>query len=51
MGYDPIGIDALVQRLGLTPEAISSMLLILELEGHVAISPGGTYTRISGETT
>ena len=51
MGYDPIGIDTLVERLELTPEAISSMLLILELEGHVVISPGGTYTRVSGETT
>ena len=51
MGYDPIGIDTLVERLGLTPEAISSMLLILELEGHVVISPGGTYTRTGGETT
>lgn len=46
MGYDPIDIDSLVERSGLTPEAISSMLLWMELEGLVEASPGGTYQRI-----
>ena len=46
MGYDPIGIDSLVDRCGLTPESISSMLLRMELEGLVEASPGGTFQRI-----
>ncbi|OFZ71854.1 MAG: hypothetical protein A2W04_01745 [Betaproteobacteria bacterium RBG_16_64_9] len=47
MGYDPCTIDALIQRTGLTAEAISAMLLVLELEGKVGNLPGGIYQRIS----
>lgn len=45
MGFDPISVDHLVGRSGLTAEAISSMLLILELRGYVTSGPGGHYTR------
>ena len=45
MGYDPVSVDLLVERLGLTPEAVSSMLLILELKGSVAAVDGGRYQR------
>ncbi len=47
MGYEPVSIDQLVQRSGLTPEQVSSMLLLLELEDFIASSPGGRYTRRS----
>lgn len=47
MGYDPCTIDVLTQRAGLTAEAISAMLLTLELEGKVGSLPGGLYQRIS----
>ncbi|MGB7541444.1 MAG: DNA-processing protein DprA [Burkholderiales bacterium] len=47
MGFDPCDIDALVARSGLTPEAVSAMLLQLELEGKVASLPGGLYQRNS----
>ena len=47
MGYDPTPVDLLVQRTGLTAEAVSSMLLILELEGQVAALAGGA----TGEKT
>ena len=47
MGYDPCTIDTLIQRTGLTAEAISAMLLTLELEGKVGSLPGGVYQRIS----
>ena len=30
----------------LTAEIVSSMLLILELEGYVATAPGGLYSRL-----
>jgi len=38
-------IDNLVEQTGLTAGEISSMLLILELRGLVAVQPGGLYAR------
>ena len=46
MGFDNVSIDRLVERCGLTPAAVSSMLLQLELSGHIASSPGGYYNRL-----
>jgi DNA processing protein len=46
MGYDPVDFDLLVERSGLTPEVISSMLLRMELAGLVELGPGGTFQRI-----
>lgn len=45
MGYDPCDMEKLVQRSGLTAEAVSAMLLQLELEGRVGSLPGGLYQR------
>jgi DNA processing protein len=45
LGYDPISIDVLVERSGLTAEAVSSMLLLLELEDQVESFSGGRYAR------
>ncbi|AFJ03078.1 Rossmann fold nucleotide-binding protein Smf possibly involved in DNA uptake [Methylophaga frappieri] len=45
LGFDPISIDMLVARSGLTAEAVSSMLLLLELQGRVSSLPGGKYQR------
>ena len=45
LGYDPQPIDYLIQTSGLTTEAVSSMLLRLELDGIVASAPGGRYYR------
>lgn len=45
MGFDPVGLDTLGARSGLTIEALSAILLQLELEGHVAVLPGGQYQR------
>jgi DNA processing protein len=45
MGYEAVAVDQLVQRTGLTPEQVSSMLLLLELEDKVHSGPGGRYTR------
>ena len=38
--HDPLPLDALVQRSGLTVGALSSMLLLMELEGHVSAAHG-----------
>ena len=46
LGFDPADLDVLVVRTGFKPEAVSSMMLILELEGHVQAAPGGRYTRV-----
>jgi DNA processing protein len=46
LGFDPVGVDTIVQRSGLTAEAVSSMLLVLELHGHVVSTAGGLYTRV-----
>lgn len=45
MGFEPTSIDTLVDRSGLTPEAVSSMLLTLELQGMVT-SSGGLFSRL-----
>ena len=46
LGFDPAELDVLVVRTGFKPEAVSSMMLILELEGHVQAAPGGRYSRV-----
>ncbi|HQW08304.1 MAG TPA: DNA-processing protein DprA [Steroidobacteraceae bacterium] len=46
LGFDPTGVDAIVERTGLPADSVASMLLILELEGHIAPYPGGRYGRI-----
>ncbi len=47
LGYDPTDLDSLSQRSGLTIEALSAILLQLELDGSVAVLPGGLYQRIN----
>ena len=50
MGYDPVTVDTIVERSGLTTEEVSSMLLVLELQDHVASMPGGLYSRVDKRT-
>lgn len=45
MGWDPVDIDTLALRSGLSAEALSATLLTLELDGHVSALPGGRYQR------
>lgn len=47
MGFDPIDIDSLCARSGLSAEQVSSQLLRLELAGLVAVLPGGLYQRLN----
>ncbi|WP_419622585.1 hypothetical protein [Thiolapillus sp.] len=51
MGYDPVPTDTLVERTGLAPEAVSSMLLLLEMEGRVSSESGGLFVRIKSDAT
>jgi DNA processing protein len=46
LGHDPATLDVLVERSGLTADAVSSMLVTLELDGLVATMPGGRFQRL-----
>ncbi|NBC48196.1 MAG: DNA-protecting protein DprA [Gammaproteobacteria bacterium] len=45
MGHDPVALDQLVERTGFSAQEVSSMLLLLELQGHVSCLPGGRFAR------
>jgi DNA processing protein len=45
IGHDPVAPDELIRRTGLPANDVASMLLLLELEGHVSSYPGGRYCR------
>jgi DNA processing protein len=44
LGHDPVTADELARNSGLTIEQVSSMLLILELEGEIESLSGGRYS-------
>ncbi|MDF1484622.1 DNA-processing protein DprA [Ramlibacter sp. H39-3-26] len=46
MGYDPVGLDALVARTGIATADLQVQLLELELAGAVARLPGGLFQRV-----
>jgi DNA processing protein len=46
LAHDPTGMDQLVERTGLTAAELSSMLLVMELDGRVAVEHG-RYSRKS----
>ncbi len=45
LSYDPASADQLAEHSGLTIDQVSSMLLILELEGKILVQAGGRYSR------
>jgi DNA processing protein len=46
LGYEPVTLDALVERTGMAPGALNVRLLELELEGQVARLPGQLFQRV-----
>lgn len=46
LNFDPVDLDTLSQRSGLTIAALSAILLQLELDGRITTLPGGLYQRI-----
>lgn len=46
IGYDPVDIDTLAARSGLTLDALYAILLPLELGGHIDRMPGGRFQRL-----
>ena len=47
VGFEATAVDSIVQRSGLTADAVCSMLLVLELQGYIASTHGGHYCKIS----
>ena len=47
LGFDPCNIDTLCARCRLSPEAVTAILLKLELAGRVTALPGGLYQRLN----
>ena len=45
LGFEPAGVDTLVERTGFAADEVASMLLILELDGKLESRPGGRYLR------
>ncbi|GLQ98310.1 DNA-processing protein DprA [Dyella mobilis] len=48
LGHAPAALDELAERTGQTAAVLSSMLLMLELEGRVEGLAGGRYQRLPG---
>lgn len=46
IGFDPVDLDTLCARSGLTADKASAMLLELELDGAVVKLPGGKYQQV-----
>jgi DNA processing protein len=46
LALEPATVDILAERTGMGCASVTSMLLILELEGRVAPHPGGRYGRL-----
>jgi DNA processing protein len=50
LGHDPATVDELANQSGLTIGQVSSMLLILELEGQIEALNSGQYARIGSSS-
>jgi DNA processing protein len=46
LGHDPLDVDTLVARAGLTVDTLYAILLALELDGHLTRLPGGRFQRL-----
>lgn len=46
-GHDPVSVDQLIERSGLSTQAVQSALLQLELGGHVEMLADGKYRRLN----
>jgi DNA processing protein len=46
MGFEPVDVDSLCTRSGMSAEQVAAELLRLELAGRVAALPGGLYQRL-----
>ncbi|HYE38385.1 MAG TPA: DNA-processing protein DprA, partial [Ramlibacter sp.] len=47
LGYEPVGLDAIIARTGIPAPQLQARLLELELAGEVARLPGGLFQRVA----
>ena len=47
LGFDPVGLEALLARTGLDTAHLQAQLMALELQGLVARLPGGLFQRLA----
>ena len=47
LDYEPISVETIANRAGLTPEQVYPILLVLEIGGSVRMDPAGRYMRVS----
>lgn len=47
MGFDPVSIDSLVERIDLRADQVIARLTELELDGAIASLPGGKFQRLN----
>lgn len=45
IAHEPVDLDTLAPRCGLTVDALYAILLPLELDGHITRLPGGRIQR------
>ena len=46
LGYDPCSVDAVQERTGLSADSICATLVMLEIEGVVAVATDGRWQRV-----
>jgi len=46
LGQDPVSMQTLIERSGLTADRLSAMLTVLEIDGRITTLPGGRYQQI-----
>ncbi len=46
MGFDPVDFETVLTVSGLTPEGLSAMLMVMELEGKITTLSGGKFQRL-----
>ena len=46
MGFDPVAIDSLLERINIPTDQLIARLTELELDGAIASMPGGNYQRL-----
>jgi DNA processing protein len=49
LGHDPVGLDALQARVGMSASELQVGLMTLELEGRLARLPGGLYQQLAAD--
>jgi DNA processing protein len=47
LGFDPLHLDQLLERTGMSAAALQAQLFELELDGRVARLPGGLFQQIA----